>query len=284
MPAELSVPVPQAYALVPTQTAAPAPKQSFTLPQDVRSLLQVKGSGNNLVAKEVPVRFDSLNQGDVFILDAGSKVYQWNGQHANNSEKRKATELVQDMLESSGGDKANHVTIDAKFEKDEELEAEMFELIPRKKKAFGSWGPVTKRYHMQKLEKAGKDEDVKGFNKPKLYKVEYTTKKNTIKKIKFRAMKTKKSMWTTKKFDSSYIMVMDDGFHVWVWMGKIWEHEQGFNVAAKVQKISNEYRKAKKRPSSLPVSMIKEGEEPKKFKDYIVNKRNDKTLLKRLHI
>ncbi len=37
----------------------------------------------------------SLNSGDVFILDAGLKLYQWNGKDSNKYEKAKALDVVQ---------------------------------------------------------------------------------------------------------------------------------------------------------------------------------------------
>jgi len=38
---------------------------------------------------QVPAAKSRLNQGDVFILDIGLKVYQWNGSGANAFEKNK---------------------------------------------------------------------------------------------------------------------------------------------------------------------------------------------------
>ncbi|KAI8920598.1 hypothetical protein BC831DRAFT_478305 [Entophlyctis helioformis] len=56
-------------------------------------LLQVKGAKNTLVVREVPLSFKSMNSGDVFIADAGLKIYQWNGAKANGQEKHRAMEF-----------------------------------------------------------------------------------------------------------------------------------------------------------------------------------------------
>jgi hypothetical protein len=40
----------------------------------------------------------SLNSGDVFILDAGLTLYQWNGKDSNKYEKAKALDVVQARL------------------------------------------------------------------------------------------------------------------------------------------------------------------------------------------
>lgn len=39
---------------------------------------------------EVPISMDSLNSGDVFILDLGAKIYVWTGASASAIEKNKA--------------------------------------------------------------------------------------------------------------------------------------------------------------------------------------------------
>jgi gelsolin len=63
-------------------------------PAEYRSrLLHIKGTKNNLVIREVPLSHTSLNSGDVFILDAGLKLYQFNGAKSNIAEKRKGQEL-----------------------------------------------------------------------------------------------------------------------------------------------------------------------------------------------
>jgi len=55
-------------------------------------LLHLKGK-RHIRVHEVPLTFASLNSGDVFILDAGKVVIQWNGSKAGVLEKAKGTEL-----------------------------------------------------------------------------------------------------------------------------------------------------------------------------------------------
>ena len=42
----------------------------------------------------VPVAVGSLNSGDVFILDTGSVLYQWNGSGASRQEKANALDVT----------------------------------------------------------------------------------------------------------------------------------------------------------------------------------------------
>ena len=59
----------------------------------VTRLLHVKGS-RNVRVMEVPVALASLNSGDVFILDDGANLTQWNGARSSKREKSKALDIT----------------------------------------------------------------------------------------------------------------------------------------------------------------------------------------------
>ncbi|KAJ3196291.1 hypothetical protein HK101_009399 [Irineochytrium annulatum] len=59
-------------------------------------LFQVRSNGGHaggLVIREVPLASSSLNSGDVFILDTGLKILQWNGSSSSGIEKARAAEF-----------------------------------------------------------------------------------------------------------------------------------------------------------------------------------------------
>jgi len=58
-------------------------------------LLQIKGIKENTIIRELPLKVESLNSGDVFILDSGQTIFQFNGSKSNLSEKVKAAEFAQ---------------------------------------------------------------------------------------------------------------------------------------------------------------------------------------------
>ena len=60
-------------------------------------LLKVKGKIGATSVQQVKFSADSLNQGDVFVLDAGLQLYQWNGPEANAAEKSRASHIVQNI-------------------------------------------------------------------------------------------------------------------------------------------------------------------------------------------
>ncbi|KAM5288964.1 advillin [Ctenodactylus gundi] len=72
---------------------------------DMRRLLHVKGK-RNIVATEVEVSWDSFNRGDVFLLDLGKVIVQWNGPESNSGERLKAMLLAKDIRDRERGGRA----------------------------------------------------------------------------------------------------------------------------------------------------------------------------------
>ena len=65
-------------------------------------LLHLKGR-RNVRVKEVECKRESLNEGDVFVLDLGLMMYQWNGADANRMEKTKGLEVCTRLRNDRGG-------------------------------------------------------------------------------------------------------------------------------------------------------------------------------------
>jgi len=78
-------------------------------------LLQVRRTRKAVKAYELPdVKASALNQGDVFILDAGLAIYVWIGDEANAFEKSKGANLAHNIVGSRNG-KARREEVDAQF-------------------------------------------------------------------------------------------------------------------------------------------------------------------------
>lgn len=56
-------------------------------------LLLIKGRRNPRVFN-MPISGESLNEGDVFVLDVGMNLYYWAGAECNTHEKVKAAEIA----------------------------------------------------------------------------------------------------------------------------------------------------------------------------------------------
>jgi len=66
-------------------------------------LLHIKGKFKKIQVRQVHLDISSLNSGDVFILDVGTKVYQFNGATAGIFEKQKAAQVVSKIRDTRPG-------------------------------------------------------------------------------------------------------------------------------------------------------------------------------------
>uniref|UniRef100_A0A8C7K3H8 Gelsolin n=1 Tax=Oncorhynchus kisutch TaxID=8019 RepID=A0A8C7K3H8_ONCKI len=87
----------------------------------MQRVLQVKGR-RVVRATEVPVSWDSFNQGDCFILDLGSEIYQWCGSQSNRFEKLKATQVAKGIRDNERSGRARVYVCDEGAERDKMIE------------------------------------------------------------------------------------------------------------------------------------------------------------------
>ena len=57
-------------------------------------LYQINFARKNLIVRQVPLTHKSLNSGDVFVLDMGLKIIQWNGSKSNGQERSKSMQFT----------------------------------------------------------------------------------------------------------------------------------------------------------------------------------------------
>uniref|UniRef100_A0A4W5LVI3 Advillin n=1 Tax=Hucho hucho TaxID=62062 RepID=A0A4W5LVI3_9TELE len=72
---------------------------------DIQRLLHVKGK-KRISAMEVEVSWESFNLGDVFLLDSGKTIIQWNGPESNRQERLKGMLLAKDIRDRERGGRA----------------------------------------------------------------------------------------------------------------------------------------------------------------------------------
>lgn len=60
-------------------------------------LLHVHGSRKNMEVKQVPLSKNIIKPGDIYILDLGTELIQWNGSGSNMYEKSKAMQYLMDL-------------------------------------------------------------------------------------------------------------------------------------------------------------------------------------------
>lgn len=72
-------------------------------------LYRVKGVESAIEMKKVKCRRDQLNSSDVFILDKGTSIWQWNGHSANTFKKQKANEFLESIVAVRGSATVKYV-------------------------------------------------------------------------------------------------------------------------------------------------------------------------------
>uniref|UniRef100_A0A8C3TVM9 Villin 1 n=1 Tax=Catharus ustulatus TaxID=91951 RepID=A0A8C3TVM9_CATUS len=82
---------------------------------NVQRLLHVKGK-KNVVAGEVEMSWKSFNRGDVFLLDLGQLIIQWNGPESNRNERLRAMTLAKDIRDRERGGRAKVGVVDGEAE------------------------------------------------------------------------------------------------------------------------------------------------------------------------
>ena len=97
-------------------------------------LLWVKGRAGNLLIKEVKLRRDAMNSGDVFILDAEEGIWQWSGKHSNAHERSKAAAFCAGLKANRGGKVAVATLVEGETDGDA---TEFWRHLPGERKVLG---------------------------------------------------------------------------------------------------------------------------------------------------
>lgn len=208
-------------------------------PEEYRPrLLHFKGKKNVRVT-EVPLARDSLNSGDVFILDAGLTIYQWNGKASAAQERFKAGAVARALDDERKG--LSKVIVYEEGAKD----AKPFW------DHLGGEGPV------KSASEGGDDADVGKAVKfeKRLLQLSDATGKMEFKEV------AKGNAVKRNLMNSNDVFILDDGAEVFAWIGKgasVGEKKQALQFAA-------EYLKKYGRPVHTPICRILEGGENETF-------------------
>jgi advillin len=206
-------------------------------------LLQLKGK-RNVRVKQVAAAASSLNDGDVFILDMGLDIYQWNGSTANRMEKAKALNVCTRLRDDRGALPNVHV-LEAS-EKDTDRTTPFWE-------ALGGYSEPAS------ADEGGSDKAEENMAKKELKLYHISDESGTATTKLVAEGKLERSMLVS---DDSF--VLDTGSALYCWIGK------GASKAEKQSAFAtaNEHLEANNRPSWTPISMVRDGGETPGFKSY----------------
>ena len=181
-----------------------------------------------------------------------SAVFQWNGKESNPFEISKASEFAMSIQQerkitvlTEGGDEGDPKSKDDPF----------WGHLPGERRMLGiKVGDIK----VQSAEKGGKDDDVKAFE-PVLYRLSDRLVGSGLSCSK---IGEGKSIPVSTLFScGDDIALYDNGFEVWVWVGK------GASASERVSAFpyAQKYLKDKSRPASLPITREAEGKEERSF-------------------
>lgn len=192
-------------------------------------LLQVSGNKDTVV-NEVDLNVHSLNNGDVFILDAGLNVYQWHGDDSSPFEKNRAAQVVR-AIDSERGGKVTVTVLVHGAETDEFKKLLDYSPDSSVSKGTRSAKPLIKPNGLWIL-----------ILDP------HNTQKDFLKLS---------DIASPSLFSPDHIYVYDTGDHVWVWVGT-----NGFNTGNVKQQqrnamsLAHHYMDQEKRSKRLPISLV----------------------------
>lgn len=198
-------------------------------------LLHVKGTLNVLV-REVPLSYESLNQGDSFIYDGGLRIMLWHGSSAGPMEKNKAAATAQALVDERAGKPTKDVFSDG----DKDL-SEWW-------KALGGKGPI-------KPAEAGGDDAAVKASKKRLLRVSDARGKLQM------TLVAEGNKIFRNQLDSDDVFVLDDGYEVFVWVGRgasRYERKSALNCAM-------QYLQSNGLPMETTISRVLDGGENEQF-------------------
>jgi len=180
---------------------------------------------------EVDLSHKSLNSGDVFILDAGLKLYQWNGSKAGPLEKMKGAQLSRALADERKGLPRINVL--------EESGKDLSEF----------WAAIGGQGAVKSAEEGGDDLEHEKATEKRLFQLSDASGKMEFKEVG-KGPTVKRSL-----LDSNDVFILDTGAEVFAWIGKGASKDE----KKKAMQFAQEYLAKHNRPLFTPIARILEG-------------------------
>jgi len=201
----------------------------------VPRLLHIKGKLNKTIVRQVPASTDSLNMGDVFILDAGLKLYTFQPAGAGIGERAMATQLGRAIDDQRGSKVEIHV-----FGYDDKGDAH----------ADYFWNFLGGKKPIKSAAEGGDDADLK--DKKRIFKVSDASGKLTQTEVPF----------ARKSLTPGDVYIVDVVAQVFVWIGATASADERKNGFPLAQKYLNDQPHRNK---GTPIVRVLQGGENEEF-------------------
>lgn len=222
-------------------------KHVVTNEVSVQRVLQIKGR-RVVRATEVPVSWESFNQGDCFILDLGDEIYQWCGSQSNRFEKLKATQVAKGIRDNERSGRARVYVCDEGMEREKMTEV----LGPKPDLPPGASDDI----------KA----DASNRKRAKLYKVSNASGGMTV------TLVAGENPFVQSALESGDCFILDHGSDgkIFVWKGK----DANMDERKAAMKAADEFIKKMGYPKHTQVQILPESGETPLFKQFFKNWRD----------
>jgi len=193
-------------------------------------LLHFCGARSHVVVKEVPLARSRVQSGDVFILDLGVKIYQWNGNQSNKDERFKAMTYLNNLKSERGNAESQTLEEDSCYD--------------------------DHPFYTSLTEPDVKDKDFDQVDTPQV---------TTLSKVSdaaghIKLTQVKSGAVSQKDFDSNDVFILDVGNQCFVWVGLKASHAEKQNGLG----YAHQHLMKTSHPL-IPISVIKEGQNNKAF-------------------
>eukprot|EP01102_Stenamoeba_stenopodia_P016463 TRINITY_DN575_c0_g3_i3.p1 TRINITY_DN575_c0_g3~~TRINITY_DN575_c0_g3_i3.p1 ORF type:complete len:1448 (-),score=605.83 TRINITY_DN575_c0_g3_i3:34-4377(-) len=212
-----------------------------------KRLFHVKGK-HDIFVREVECKYQSFNQGDVFILDSGPTIFVWMGEDSNDRERAKGSFFSKRMSEEECGS-AHVLVLDAANNEDSPLFAAGLDF----------WNQLGGKISLLSADEGGDDEEAEA-NWPsvnRLFKVTETGDRLDIEVIVGNDDLLSKSM-----LDSNHCFVLDCYSSTFVWAGSGSTANEKSWALLKAEELQS-----RPRPSSTGINWIMDGDERITFRE-----------------
>jgi gelsolin len=201
-------------------------------------LLHVTGFKKHVQVYQVPIKKESLNDSDCFVLDAGLTIFQFNGTKSSGWEKRKAGAIIAELKAARHGKVKETYVIDGIEDKGNKLIEDFWSY-------FGG-----------RPDKIKDEEEIKEEPEVELSMHHVSDSSGRMEINEVGRGKLDKS-----KLLSDDAFIIDAGSSLYVWVGK------GANKAEKreAMRFATEYLQNCGRSSNIPIARVMEGSEPSEF-------------------
>ncbi|KAJ8403509.1 hypothetical protein AAFF_G00352810 [Aldrovandia affinis] len=209
---------------------------------NIRRLLHVKGR-KHVVAGEVDMSWSSFNKGDVFLLDLGNLIIQWNGPKSNRMERLKGMILAKDIRDRERGGRAQVTVVEGEDEKSSE------EAMKLMKQALGERRDIKDPIPDQVVDQALK-------YSIKLFQISDAQGNLVMHEVGMKPL-------TQDLLNHKDCYLLDQGgTHLFIWKGKKASKTERFESMDKAEL----YKKAKGYPPWTYVEIVNDGSESAVFK------------------